>query len=94
MKLDGPGPHFAGRGTVPGSIAAMVSGRRDAPPDAYDKLLAPLVAKSREQMYSVAQKGYARASATSVSPLRWWFETEHLVENADGSPSSCSNSFP
>ena len=29
--------------------------------------------------------GYAGASATSVSLLRWWFETEHLLENADGS---------
>ena len=33
----------------------------------------------------MAQKGYAGASATSVSLLRWWFETEHLMENADGS---------
>src|SRR5207247_5737637 len=48
---------------------------------AYDKLLPPLVAKIREQVHAWWQKGYAGASATSVSLLRWWFETDHLLEN-------------
>src|SRR5436309_12190526 len=51
----------------------------------YDKLLPPLVAKIREQVHAWRQKDYAGASATSVSLLRWWFETEHLLEDADGS---------
>ncbi len=51
----------------------------------YDKLLPPLVAKIREQVHAWRQDGYAGASATSASLLRWWFETEHLLESADGS---------
>lgn len=51
----------------------------------YEKLLPPLVAKIREQVHAWRQKGYAGASATSSSLLRWWFKTEHLLENADGS---------
>jgi type III restriction enzyme len=54
----------------------------------YDKLLPPLVAKIRLEVHEWRQKGYPGASATSVSLLRWWFETEHLLENADGSLSS------
>ena len=42
---------------------------------AYEKLLPPLVAKVREEVYAWRQKGYPGASATSVSLLRWWFET-------------------
>jgi type III restriction enzyme len=51
----------------------------------YEKLLPPLVAKIREQVHAWRQTGYAGASATSISLLRWWFETEHLLENADNS---------
>ena len=32
--------------------------------------------------------GYAGASATSRALLQWWFETEHLVEAADGTLST------
>jgi len=52
---------------------------------AYEKLLPPLVAKIRQEVYAWRNKGYAGASPTSVALLRWWFETEHLLENADGS---------
>lgn len=52
---------------------------------AYEKLLPPLVARVRKEVFAWRQKGYAGASATSISLLRWWFETEHLLENADGS---------
>ena len=52
---------------------------------AYEKLLPPLVAKIREQVYAWRENGYKGASATSVALLRWWFETEHLIETADGS---------
>jgi type III restriction enzyme len=52
---------------------------------AYEKLLPPLVAKVRDEVYRWRTAGYAGASATSVALLRWWFENEHLQENADGS---------
>ncbi|MEI8206120.1 MAG: DEAD/DEAH box helicase family protein [Kiritimatiellales bacterium] len=51
---------------------------------AYEKLIPPLVAKVRQEVYEWRNEGYPGASATSVSLLRWWFETEHLIENADG----------
>jgi type III restriction enzyme len=55
---------------------------------AYEKLLPPLVAKVREEIFAWRNKGYAGASATSVALLRHWFDTEHLTENADGSLST------
>ena len=54
----------------------------------YDKLLPPLVAKIRQQVFDWRNQGYPGASQTSVALLRWWFETEHLLEQADGSLSS------
>lgn len=55
---------------------------------AYEKLLPPLVAKVREEVYAWQTANYSGASATSAALLRNWFETEHLIENADGSLSS------
>src|ERR1035441_3277590 len=52
---------------------------------AYEKLIPPLVAKVRQEVFSWRNNGYAGASATSVALLRHWFDTEHLTENADGS---------
>jgi type III restriction enzyme len=52
---------------------------------AYEKLLPPLVAKVRQQVHDWRAKSYAGASPTSRALLRWWFETEHLTENADRS---------
>ncbi len=52
---------------------------------AYEKLLPPLVAKVREEVHSWRTAHYPGASATSAALLRHWFETEHLIENADGS---------
>ena len=51
---------------------------------AYEKLLPPLVAKIREEVSTWRDGGYAGASATSRALLSWWFDTEHLVEQADG----------
>ena len=51
---------------------------------AYEKLLPPLVAKVREEVKIWRDAGYAGASATSRDLLTWWFETEHLVETAEG----------
>ncbi len=52
---------------------------------AYEKLLPPLVAKVRQEVYDWRQDNYRSASQTSMALLRHWFETEHLMENADGS---------
>ncbi len=52
---------------------------------AYDKLLPPLVANIRREVYAWRTVGYAGASPTSVALLRWWFESEHMTEGADGS---------
>jgi type III restriction enzyme len=55
---------------------------------AYEKLLPPLVAKIREEVFVWRQNNYAGASSTSASLLHHWFDTEHLLENADRSLSS------
>ncbi len=52
---------------------------------AYEKLLPPLVANIRADVKAWRDAGYAGASPTSQALLRWWFDTEHLVENADHS---------
>jgi len=54
---------------------------------AYEKLLPPLVAKIRQEVSDWRSGGYQGASETSNSLLRWWFETKHLIEQADGSRS-------
>ena len=51
---------------------------------AYEKLLPPLVARVREQVRDWRDAGYAGASGTSCTLLRWWFDTEHLIGQADG----------
>jgi type III restriction enzyme len=52
---------------------------------AYEKLLPPLVAKIRQGVCDWRCSGYAGASPTTKALLNWWFETDHLTENADGS---------
>jgi type III restriction enzyme len=52
---------------------------------AYEKLLPPLVAKIRTEVSRWRESGYKGASVTSMALLRWWFDTPHLVEQADGS---------
>ena len=54
---------------------------------AYEKLLPPLVAKVREEVAAWREARYAGTSATSRALLAWWFETEHRVEQADGTQS-------
>src|ERR1700761_1417628 len=54
---------------------------------AYEKLLAPLVAKIREGVRAWRESGYAGASPTSRALLQWWFQTDHLVDQADGTQS-------
>ena len=51
---------------------------------AYEKLVPPLVARIREEVAAWRESGYQGASSTSRALLEWWFKTEHLVEQADG----------
>lgn len=51
---------------------------------AYEKLLPPLVAHIRDEVAAWRDSGYAGTSATSLALLKWWFETDHLLEQADG----------
>ena len=51
---------------------------------AYEKLLPPLVANIRSEVKVWRDSDYAGASETSRSLLKWWFGTEHLIEQADG----------
>jgi len=60
---------------------------------AYEKLLPPLVAKVRKEVFAWRNSGYAGASATSRALLQQWFETEHLTEAADGSLSTFNYYF-
>ncbi|MGD9583653.1 MAG: DEAD/DEAH box helicase family protein [Lysobacterales bacterium] len=52
---------------------------------AYEKLLPPLVARIREQVSEWRAAGYPGTPDTSRALLHWWFSTEHLAEQADGS---------
>jgi len=49
-----------------------------------DKLMAPLVAQLRRKVRDFRDGGYVGATDTSRSLLRWWFQTEHLLPQADG----------
>jgi type III restriction enzyme len=51
----------------------------------YEKLLPPLVHLLREEIHEWRKKGYEGASNTSISLLNWWFKTEHLIPQSDGS---------
>lgn len=47
-------------------------------------LIAPLVHKLRIAVRDWRKEGYVGASETSKSLLRWWFDTDHPAERADG----------
>lgn len=51
---------------------------------AYEKLLPPLVAAVRREVKIWRDAGYGGATATTRALLRWWFDTEHMTEGADG----------
>ena len=52
---------------------------------AYEKLLPPLVANIREEVNDLAgQRLRRRIGNISSALLSWWFETDHLTEQADG----------
>jgi type III restriction enzyme len=49
-----------------------------------DKLMPPLVAALRRKVKEFRDGGYVGATDTSRSLLKWWFQTEHLMPQADG----------
>ena len=50
-----------------------------------DKLLPPLVEKLRLEVKDFRENGYAGASETSRSLLKWWFTEIHPLTQEDGS---------
>lgn len=50
----------------------------------YEKLLPPLVAELRKAVNKWRDEDYEGASETSKTLLNWWFKTEHIVTNSDG----------
>jgi type III restriction enzyme len=49
-----------------------------------DKLMPPLVAQLRKKVQEWRNNGYVGATGTSKSLLNWWFNTPHLMPQADG----------
>ena len=49
-----------------------------------DKLMPPLVAQLRRKVKEFREAGYVGAADTSKSLLNWWFNTPHLLPQADG----------
>ncbi len=51
----------------------------------YEKLLPPLVHKIRQDVKDWRDTNYEGATDTSRALLTWWFKTEHILPQADGS---------
>ncbi len=49
-----------------------------------EKLMPPLVPQLRKQVKEWRDNGYTGAADTSRSLLNWWFNTPHLLSQADG----------
>lgn len=52
--------------------------------EGYEKLLPPLVAELRKKIQTWRASGYEGASKTSKALLKWWFFTDHAMEDRDG----------
>jgi len=50
-----------------------------------DKLMPPLVPELRKKVQEWRESGYVGATDTSKSLLNWWFKTDHLMPQSDGS---------
>ena len=50
-----------------------------------DKLMPPLVPELRKKVKEWRDSGYVGATETSKSLLTWWFKTNHLMPQSDGS---------
>lgn len=53
----------------------------------YEKLLPPLVAELRKAVKKWRDEEYEGASNTSKALLTWWFKTEHVLTQSDGTQS-------
>lgn len=53
----------------------------------YEKLLPPLVAELRKAVKKWRDENYEGASETSKALLTWWFKTEHVITQPDGTQS-------
>lgn len=49
-----------------------------------EKLMPPLVAQLRRRVKQFRDSGYVGATDTSKSLFNWWFNTPHMLEQADG----------
>ena len=49
-----------------------------------EKLMPPLVSQLRKKVKEFRDGGYVGATDTSKSLLNWWFNTPHVLEQADG----------
>jgi len=56
--------------------------------EGYQKLLPPLVDKIRKEVKNWRNNDYAGASSTSKALLKWWFETDHPIEDSEGNISN------
>lgn len=52
--------------------------------EGYQKLLPPLVDKIRKEVKQWRESNYEGASETSKALLKWWFETDHPIEDEEG----------
>ncbi|MBL7083397.1 MAG: DEAD/DEAH box helicase family protein [Candidatus Aminicenantes bacterium] len=52
-----------------------------------DKLMPPLVSQLRKKVKEFRDGGYVGAADTSKSLLNWWFNTPHMLQQADGAMS-------
>lgn len=59
-----------------------------------EKLMPPLVAALRVKVKEFRDSGYVGASDTSKSLLNWWFNTPHLLPQADGNMAEFKYFFP
>lgn len=53
----------------------------------YEKLLPPLVAELRKAVKKWRDEGYEGATETSKALLNWWFKSEHVITQSDGTQS-------
>ncbi|MEX0774839.1 MAG: DEAD/DEAH box helicase family protein [Phycisphaeraceae bacterium] len=58
-----------------------------------DKLMPPLVPALRRKVKEFRDSGYVGATATSKTLLNWWFNTPHLIDQADGSAPGSTTEF-
>jgi type III restriction enzyme len=69
---------------IPRTETRWFPGGEELRKTAYEKLLPPLVANIRREVSLWREANYTGASSTSRALLRWWFGTDHLIEQGEG----------